>query len=422
MEVVAKSVPRPTPSGALEVSVRCWTSRDKGAPFTRHRARVGPDWTLEVPHDLAAERLASALGGWLSCLELEDRVIPAAKRWLELAMRAVPPPIMPLGQIGWTSASTLGCCPARGFESAEGAFEHVRDVPHLSEQFHADRKQVGDLVRPIRAAWQEVQAFTLPAEPAERAADLLGRGARDVTALWYAGVHPDRIVAVHTSLGVRGRLPARLFLGMVLRNADPSWVGSTMRAVGIEGDAEVVAEVSGVPVDGPAEESVAEWLAWTESDWDVADRTARGRWLALGVSRVTLMQLAEAGYDPDDVARLAAGTGRAADGAARHLAAWLAAGVTPQVDHLLALHLTGRVSTWSVPSRAAVDRVKAEAGSRGRHERLELAYLLALRGTVPDAVAAHRVGRSWRDELGMDRTAPTGELDGQVDIKDQECA
>lgn len=413
----------PTPSGALEVSVRCWTSRARGAPSSRHRALVGPDWSVEVPHDLAAERLAAALGGWLSCLELQDRVVPAARRWLELAMRAVVPPIAPLGHVGWMSASPLRCCPARGFQSAEKAFEHVRDVRHLSELFQVDRKQVGELVRPMRTAWRDAQALTLPSDPAARAATLVAAGARDVTALWYAGVHPDRVLAIHASLGVRGRLPARLYLGMVLRNADPAWVGSAMRAAGVEGAADEGVRVAGVPLGGPAEESVAEWLAWTESDWDVADRSARGRWLALGVSRASVMELAHAGYDPGDVARLAAVTGRSADGAARHLTAWLACAVTPRVEDLVALHRSGRWSSWSVPSRAAVDRVReALGGSRRRADRLDLAYLLAVCITVPDAVAAHRAGRTWRDELGAEYPTSPDNDDRSRPVQEQESA
>jgi hypothetical protein len=383
---------------------------------------VRPDWTVEVPHDLAAERLASALGGWLSCLEFEDRVVPAARRWLELATRAAVPPIAPLGHLGWTSASPLSCCPTRGFESAGKAFEHVRDVRHLAGQFQVDRKQLGDLVRPIGRAWLGQAAMSIPEGEAARAAELLGGGARDVAALWYSGVHPGRVVQVHSAVGVPGRLPARLFLGVLLRNPDPAWLGATMRAAGAEGEVDEVTLAAGVPVDGPVEESLAEWLAWTEYGWDVADPTARGRWLALGVSRATLVQLAEAGYDADDVERLARGTGRAADGAARFLAGWLSCAVKPRVDDLVALHRSGRASAWSVPSRAALDRVRATVGPRGRPDRLELAYLLALCGTVPDAVVAHRSGRTWRDELATGHTTHRGDADPAGTFEEQESA
>jgi hypothetical protein len=192
-------------------------------------------------------------------------------------------------------------------------------------------------------------------------------------------------------------------------------------------DREIIEEPADAPVDldpveGGAEEPLAQWLARTQSDWDVADPTARGRWLALGVSRATLVLLAEAGYDPVEVALLAQGTGRSADGAARHLAGWLAAGVTPRVEHLLALHRSGRISAWSVPSRAAVDRVRAEVGPRGSADRLRLAYLLALCGTVPDAVAAHRAGRSWRDVLAAEHPTPSGGTDRRITFEEQESA
>lgn len=426
---VGGAVLGPSPSGALELSMRCWTSRAPGAPATRHRAVLGSGWSVEVPHDLAAERLASALGGWLSCLVLEERAIPAARRWLELATRAAPPPIVPLGHLGWTSASPLRCCPARGFESAEEAFDHVRDARHLGEQFGVDRKQVGDLIRPIGQAWAGHPPLSIPAEAGDRAACLLGRGERDVTALWCAGVHPARVVGVHTAIGVEGRLSARLVLAVLLRGPDLDWLGATLRVAGAVGelDSEIADEPADAPADlhpvqGGAEEPLAEWLARTQSDWDIADPTARGRWLALGVSRATLVQLAEAGYDPVELAWLAEGTGRSADGAARHLAGWLAAGVTPRVEHLLALHGSGRVSAWSVPSRAAVDRVRAEVGSRCRADRSTLAYLLALCGTVPDAVAAHRAGRSWRDVLATDHAPPSGDTDRLITFEEQESA
>ena len=371
-----------------------------------------------------------ALGGWLSCLELEERVVPAARRWLQLATRAVSPPIAPLGHLGWTSAAPLRCCPARGFESAERAFEHVREARHLGELFGVDRKQVGDLIRSIGRAWAGHAEIAIPEHDAAQAAALLGGGGRDVTALWFAGVHPARVVAIHDAIGVQGRLSARLVLGVLVRGPDLGWLGATMRAAGVAGalDGELIGGPSGVPagrdpVEGGVEEPLAEWLARTRRDWDASDPTARGRWLALGVSRATLMQLAEVGFDPDDVGRLAAGTGRSADGAARHLLGWLAAGVSPRVEHLVALHRSGRASVWSVPSRAAVDRVRVEVGgSRCSAERLRLAYLLALCGTVPDAVAAHRAGRTWRDELAADHTTPAADPDRTGPFEEQESA
>jgi len=410
----------PSPGGPLELRLRCWSSRSPGAPFVRHAARVLPDWSVEVPHDLAAERVACALGGWLSCLELEERVVPAARRWLELATRSVPPPITLLGHVAWTPTSRLRCCPSRGFESAEKAFEHVCDARHLAEQFGGDRKQVGDLVRPLGRAWRA--ALSIPDHEAARAAAVLARGDRDVTALWYAGVHPGQVVAIHEAVGVPGRLPARLFLGVLLRGPDPAWVGSTMRSAGVAGQREVAAGGTEGLLGSRGEEPLAEWLAWTHGRRDVADPTARGRWLALGVSRVVLLRLAECGVDPQDVAQLAAGTGRSADGAARCLLGWLALGVTPAVRDLVALHRSGRASAWSAPPARAVERVRAELGGAcSGADRLELAYLLSVCGTTADTVAAHRAGRTWRDELGIDDPQTPG-IERAVTLEEQESA
>ena len=49
-----------------------------------HRVIIHPDWTVDVPHDIEAERVARSFGGWSTCLELVERVIPAYRRALDL--------------------------------------------------------------------------------------------------------------------------------------------------------------------------------------------------------------------------------------------------------------------------------------------------------------------------------------------------
>src|SRR3712207_9191816 len=78
-------------SASLSVSVRCRTRR--GAGGRRHEVRIGPDWSVETPHDLAAERIGVALGGYLSCIELVDDTVPAARELLQLVARRVLPPL-----------------------------------------------------------------------------------------------------------------------------------------------------------------------------------------------------------------------------------------------------------------------------------------------------------------------------------------
>ena len=69
--------PLPTPDGSpLLASIRCWTSRAPKAPHRTHAVTIDATWQVTVPHDLESERLAVALGGYLSCLEL----VPVGER------------------------------------------------------------------------------------------------------------------------------------------------------------------------------------------------------------------------------------------------------------------------------------------------------------------------------------------------------
>ena len=58
----------PAPGGrSLSTLVECRTSRSsvRGEP---HRVSIAPDWSVQTPHDLDAERVGVAFGGYASCL------------------------------------------------------------------------------------------------------------------------------------------------------------------------------------------------------------------------------------------------------------------------------------------------------------------------------------------------------------------
>ena len=84
------SIPAPTPDGGMLVmEVECRTSR-AATRGKRHGLTIYPDWSFETPHDLAAERVAAAFGGYTSCLELEGAMAPV-RELLGLRARLVPP-------------------------------------------------------------------------------------------------------------------------------------------------------------------------------------------------------------------------------------------------------------------------------------------------------------------------------------------
>ena len=134
------------------------------------------------------------------------------------------------------------------------------------------------------------------------------------------------------------------------------------------------------------------WLAWSVQDWDHVDPTARSRWLASGVTRPLVLIMGEAGYDPDVIVAYARAVGRRPDSVARTLRRWLQAGFDPDIGDLIRLAELG-ISSHHVPSVAAVQRLRVEAGSlAGSRKATDLALLLCEAGTVARAVAVLRGG------------------------------
>lgn len=87
--------PRPD-GGPLTIVVECRTS-PRARTGALHEVAIQPDWTLSTPHDVEAERVAAAFGGYTSCLTLIDETIPrttgaagAAARAVSMSTRAGP--------------------------------------------------------------------------------------------------------------------------------------------------------------------------------------------------------------------------------------------------------------------------------------------------------------------------------------------
>ena len=74
----------PAPLGReLDLTIEC-TSDPYERFGTQHRVIIHPDWTVETPHDLEAERIARSFGGWSTCLAFVERVVPAYRGALEM--------------------------------------------------------------------------------------------------------------------------------------------------------------------------------------------------------------------------------------------------------------------------------------------------------------------------------------------------
>ncbi len=332
LQTPSRQSPGPAPEGAaLSVIVPCRTTRTRGHAASRHEVTIAPDWRFECPHDLDSERLAVALGGYCSCLNLADAGIPALRAWVMLALRLTPVDVRPRsGGGGWRVGSPAPCCRGRRFESVAEAAGHVRGVAHLAATFGAESDVLAALAAAAGQALGHHMGHASTADESRRAAACCRAGHRDVRYLWDAGLSPQAVIRIHARVGVETPLPRRVYLGVRVRRVDVDWLASTLAAVtgpaktvaGDGGDRFAGLREPGVGrlgrggAPGPEEEPLASWLAWSAAAWDRAHPAARGQWLALGVSRSRTLEMGEAGIDPRELSRHAADLGVSPDSAA----------------------------------------------------------------------------------------------------------
>lgn len=206
----ASVVPPGPGDGSLTLSVECTAT--PGARFGAvHEVRIETDWTVRTPHDIQAERIAAALGSWVSCVDLVERVIPTVRHVLE----------------------AMAC--GRGLEPGQ-----------LDEHTGAGSDRIASLLRQARAAWV-TQAET----------GLVEQGARGWSELWDLGLHPT-LVRQLAHLVPRHLLPLPTAF---FRDAARSGVDHRLlaRTVGLLPDREVAfwAVQRGRGLDGAAIEEAA---------------------------------------------------------------------------------------------------------------------------------------------------------------------
>lgn len=359
----------PTPDGrALHTTVECRTSRSAiyGEP---HKVVIRPDWSVQTPHDLDAERVAVAFGGYTSCLELVDVAVPALRAAIERLTRQESLPIRRDKRRGWRilpAHQLPHCCARVAFPSIECAARHLHCAAHLARQHGAREWQLTALLSAAERAW----AWGDEPRYDESGARRLLREAGGVADLWRAGIRPDQLPDLAAAVpAVTEPLPMSFYLGMVYAGADRDWVR----------------EVSAHRPDG----DTAAWLAWLDSPAAGRDAGLWGTWLDLGVHRDAVRTAVELGIDPQRAREVARATGRPVTGVARDIVRWALVGCEPTADHFVLLARLGL--EYSSPSAVGVDRLVAEVERRalGRElGRTDLAVMLMLHGTQPAVLAA----------------------------------
>ena len=360
-----RNPPAALPDGAsLHFTLECRTSKDTPSPVS-HPVTLHADWSVELPHDLQAERVATAFGAYTSCLDFVDTAVPAFRDGLAVLLRRARLPLRHDAQ-GWKVRPSAPCCRRATFASAALAATHLRSVDHLASRRRALPWQVAALV----AAFDE-EFPTARQPPRHRVAGRI-REVGGLRELWRCGLHPDQVAQfADLAREVTEPLPLRYYLAMAHGAGDIAWF----------------AAVIGARLDP----DVATWLAEVPAPRDLGPPEVWAQWLGIGLPRSTILTLLEAEVDAEEAQAISVRLGEPLPVVANELARWAQAGCRPGVDHVVALRRHG--IAHPVPSSAAIDDLCDELGehdpqarewmSPARTEAAVLLSILQTRAAVP---------------------------------------
>lgn len=197
--------------GTLSVEVPCGTEVPAQAP--RHPVLIRPDWTVEMPHSLEAERVAAAFGGSTPCLDLATNIVPALRHLL-LVMTG-----QGVGRVVTRWCVHGRCLGVYVHASTQDAYRHEITPGHLAALFDLRPWQAELLLDAARAAW------LADADPA-----LVAEGPAGYEQLWAAAVHPLLVDQLADLLppGV-APVPWRFYADVAHSSVDRDWLRAVLR-------------------------------------------------------------------------------------------------------------------------------------------------------------------------------------------------
>ena len=347
------------PGRALQLDLECRTSR-ASRRGRAHPVTITADWRFESPHDLDAERVAVAFGGFTSCLEVADRILPALREAVHLLARQVPVCVSPVSGRGWMVSEPVTRCDCHRmfYRSAAAAARHARSNVHLTRKYAADERLLGAL---LDAAAEQYDEFPRPDDP-DRSLARLVREVGGPAELWGSGVHPDSIREMAELVpGCTEPLPVAFYLGVASREVDREWLAATLAR--------------------RPDPDVAAWLAWSDEAVQPTSGTDCAEWLSLGVPLRSVQDLLGARTKPRTVRRLGRRTGLSDRSAAAYLANWAQAGCEPTAEHVSMLDRLG-IDRGYRPPVTAINLLEVTASVLpDPPSRTDLAVMLALVGT-----------------------------------------
>lgn len=358
----------PAPAGhRLTVAIEC-TADVLERTGALHRIVIQPDWTVEAPHhDLDAERVARAFGGWCTCLHVAEHIVPAYRRALGAMLD---PGRLRLGGEHRGSALSgedeFDCMPdddpweagralraAMGREiSAEHQLRGAGDDLATQPLARAERIMYDRLMQAAGAVW------TAWGDPAH-----LDGGADAYADLWRAGIPPTAVERVARSVTrAAWPLPVEFYDRVHFDDIDPVWLINVLNCY--------------------PDRDFALWAAAQDGCWGSHPAEDVWRMYVLGIGARDAIGALEARVPIATLSALAARPGVGGTTAARWLTIWARVGVTPTPAHYRVLDthrvLVDRPALWLLDWTVdALRRFGADAPSR-----TELAVMLALTSDV----------------------------------------
>ncbi|MDL9978639.1 hypothetical protein [Microbacterium candidum] len=367
----------------LTFIVECRSSAGRSSEV-RHPVTIHREWSVSTPHDLDAERVAVAFGGYTSCLGLVDETIPALRPVMPLLARTVRPAIRQdkRGQFRPAVRDLIaGCCRGRAFPSIGSVCEHLRDPVHVCAALGvASTWQVPDVLRAVGAA-------CAPTEEALSRAVLRVREPTGVMQLWRAGIHPADIPALAEPAGsIPCPLPVSYYLGVAYNNVDTIWLNEVL-------------------VRHPDADAAA-WLAWLPAALQV-DSEEWGSWLSFGLRRDNVATAVQERIPASTVGPVAETAGWSRGHAARMIVDWARTGCYPTPSDFAALVRLGL--DFSVPSKKVLDSLSTTMNTQpyslDPRQRTDLGLLLVALGTRSAVIGA--LGDGVRALADLDRSRAT---------------
>lgn len=349
--------------GDLVVDIECRLDK-RALKGELHEVTIHADWSVTTPHDLDAERVAMAFGGYTSCVPLVDTTVPALRLAMPAIARRAEVAPRRFGTRAWRVPKRLqlaGCCEAVSFRTLAEATSHLSSVAHLVRLAAAPVWQVRELTGIVSAHWRAAnreRAIALGSE--QHVGDL-----STIDALWDHGIAADDIVRLARAVPVvAGPLPRAYFVGAHYGAASLDWLSTVVSG---RPDAQFAAWVVGLPKEC-SRTNASHWKAW----------------LSFGLPGAQVRFAVEQAGPPEVVADICAATGWAPAAAARAWLSWVHVGCRPTPEHFAVLSERGLAD--SVPSSAAIERLLAALSPALRSQRTELAVMLAVLGTVAEVV------------------------------------